>query len=305
MRKLLKFSALAFFIWIGYQVVYVTPQQKLMNQEVASRETQNTFVEGFEDAPTTNALFRSDWSRWHELIIQDNNFSIRRPLKYCLISLVDCFTNKAIGNHIEISTDIRRRGKNALKFKAAPFAKKWFGDSRIAIRRQLFDFGKDDHIYFSGWFYFEGPENKRGDEADNLNDNLFLSFRARNESLRTFGEPGPALFFNFRNYIGLRFDNWSPQMKEAHQDLLNRTQMPLNEWAEVKVHLKLSDLESEGLVEIWINDTKIIGERTQTLPRADMKYSILEVGVGSNLNLKHGQTMYVDNIAVSPEKFID
>ncbi len=54
-----------------------------------------------------------------------------------------------------------------------------------------------------------------------------------------------------------------------------------------------------------MNDKKIIAEPAQTLPRANMKYSILELGVLSNLNLKESQTMYVDNISVSDHRFDD
>jgi hypothetical protein len=36
-----------------------------------------------------------------------------------------------------------------------------------------------------------------------------------------------------------------------------------------------------------------------------MVYSILEVGIGSNLNINESQTMYVDNITVSPNRFND
>lgn len=304
-KKILKILAVLTFFWVGYQVVYTTPNQKKMDQEVRSHQTQNTFVEGFEDAKSVPDLFKTDWSGWHELLLQNNNFSIRRPVRYCLINPSDCFTSQSLGNYVELAQNIRRRGKNSLKFYAAPFGKKWFGDSRMAIRRQLFDFSKEDNIYFSGWFYFEGPETQKFSEQDNLNHNLFLSFRSRNESLRTFGEPGPGLFFSFRNNPGLRFDNWLPAMDEVHQDLLNRIQMPLNEWVEVKVHLKLSDVKTEGMVEIWVNDKKIIAQRAQTLPRANMTYSILEIGVGSNLNQTHEQTMYIDNIEVSPTRFSD
>jgi hypothetical protein len=54
-----------------------------------------------------------------------------------------------------------------------------------------------------------------------------------------------------------------------------------------------------------MNDKKIVGERAATLPTADMVYSVLEVGVGSNLNLDESQTMYVDNLNVSPTRFND
>jgi hypothetical protein len=134
---------------------------------------------------------------------------------------------------------------------------------------------------------------------------MFLSFRARNESLRTFGEPGPGLFFSFRNSIGMRFDNWLPAIDQVHQDILDRVHVPLNEWVEIKMKLELSDVKSEGFVEVWMNDKKIVAEPAQTLPQADTIYSIMEVGIGSNLRTDESQTMYVDNISVSPSRFND
>lgn len=276
-----------------------------MDEAVLKQKPINSFKEGFEGLHSYADLFPSDWSRWHEISLQNNELSIKRPIKHCMINIVNCITNETLGNYLAIENGIRRRGKSSLKFYAAPFSKKWFGDSRIAIRRQLFDFGKGDELYFTGWFYFQGPSNVKKRELDNLNQSMFLAFRAKNEGLRTFGEPGPGLFFSFRNSIGLRFDNWLPAVDEVHQDLLDRANLPLNEWVKVKMKLKLSDKKSDGFVEVWMNDKKIIAAPAQTLPRANMKYSILELGVVSNLNLKESQTMYVDNILVSDKRFDD
>jgi hypothetical protein len=304
-KRIFQLSILLLFLWIGYLVVYKSPNQKLMDQAVLAQETTNTFSEGFEKASSFSDLFKSDWSGWHEIIIQNNNFSVRRPIRYCMVNLADCLTNQRLGNYIELEKNIRRRGSQSLKFYVEPFGKKWFGDSRAAIRRQLFEFGNGDDLYFSGWFYFQGPETEAKKEHQNLNQSMFLSFRSYNNSLRNFGEPGPALFFNFRNSVALRFDNWLPAMDRAEQDLLDRVNIPLNEWVEIKMHLKLSDKPSGGLIEVWMNDKKIIAEKAKTLPNPNMVYSILEVGIGSNLNINESQTMYVDNITVSPNRFND
>ncbi len=305
LKKIIKYASIFLFLWIGSQVVYQTPDQKAMKEAVLSQQSTNNFTEGFEGVDSVAELFKEDWTRWHEVIIQNNKFSIRRTVQYCMINLASCITNERTGNYIAIEKNIRRRGKNSLKFYAAPFAKVWFGDSKAAIRRQLFDFGKGDDVYVSGWFYFKGPVDKRTAELQNLNQSMFLSLRSRNGTLRNIGEPGPGLFFSFRNSIGLRYDNWLPAMDIVQQDLLERVHVPLNEWVKIKMHLKLSDVSSEGLVEIWMNDQKIVGERAATLPTDKMKYSILEVGIGSNLNLDESQTMYVDNLSVSPTRFND
>ena len=305
LKRIIQFSFAFLFIWIGYQVVYKTPDQKAMKEAVLSQESSNTFSEGFENVDSVSELFKEDWSRWHETIIQNNKSSFRRTVQYCMINLSSCVMNESVGNYIAIEKGIRRRGQNSLKFYAEPFGKVWFGDSKAAIRRQLFDFEKGDDVYISGWFYFTGPDDAKKSELQNLNQSMFLSLRSRNDTLRNIGEPGPSLFFSFRNSIGLRYDNWLPAMDVVQQDLLERVHVPLNEWVEIKMHLKLSDIRSEGLVEIWMNDKKIGGERAATLPTADMVYSVLEVGVGSNLNLDESQTMYVDNLNVSPTRFND
>lgn len=304
-KRIFQFFVLALFLWVGYLVVYKSPNQKMMNEAVLNQKTTNTFTEGFENITSVTELFKTDWSRWHEVILQNNRTSIRRPIRYCMVNLTNCLSNQKLGNYIELEKNIRRRGENSLKFYAAPFSKKWFGDSRAAIRRQLFDFGKDDDLYFTGWFYFQGPPNAEKAELQNLNNSLFLSFRSYNNSLRNFGEPGPSLFFNFRNSIALRFDNWLPALDPAEQDLLDRVHTPLNEWVEIKMHLKLSDNPAEGLIEVWMNDKKIIAKRAKTLPHAKMVYSILEIGIGSNLNTQESQTLYIDNISVSPTRFND
>ena len=305
MKRLFQILFLGLICWLGYQLLYKPPQQVAMEEALREQSSSKTFTEGFENADTFKDLFPPDWTRWHEISLQNSKSSIRRPIKYCMLNMAECLTSESLGNYIAIENGLRRRGKNSLKFHAEAFDKTWFGDSRAAIRRHLFDYKKGDEIYFTGWFYFEGPENKTRSELHNLNQSMFLAFRSAHEGVRTFGEPGPGLFFDFRNSIGLQYDNWLPAIDNVEQDILNRLHLPLNEWVEIKVKMKLSDKKSEGFVEIWMNDQKIISEPSQTLPTSDMTYSILEVGVVSNLNQKESQTMYVDNITVSPNRFND
>lgn len=305
MTRVFKWLLILFLLWLGYIFIYTSPGQKAINRELAAHKISNNFTEGFENVSSVSQLFAKDWSRWHEIVLQNNKASIKRPIKHCLINIVDCYLNSKTGNSIELEPNLRRRGKHSIKFSAQNFNKTWLGDSRVALRRQLFDFGKGDDIYFSGWFYFEGPKNPKTEDRVNLNRLMIAAFRAKNQNLRTYGEPGPVLFFSQRNYLGVRFDNWAPEIDEAHQDLLNQITMPLNQWVEIKWHLKLSDIPKEGLVEVWLNDRKIIAENTKTLPRPNLKYSIFELGIGSNLNLNQSQTFYVDNLTISPNRFTD
>ena len=301
-KYVLRLFVLACVGWLAHQFIYQTPNQRLMAEKIREQNTVKAFTEGFEGISTESQLFADDWSTWHELVLQNNNRSIRRPIKYCLINYLSCATTPSLGNHIELVQDIRRRGKNALKFQAGPFPNRWLKGSKVALRRQLFNFKKGDDLYFSGWFYFTGEDDKRNSETDNLKQLSFLSFRSANKNLRTYGEPGLELFVHSKNHLAARITNWSPGMPEIQQDLLNRVKIPLNQWVEIKVHLKLSEDENQGVIEVWQNKNKVLSQRAQTLPSADSVYSILEIGVSSNLNENETQTFYVDNIALSSQR---
>ncbi len=297
MGKIIKIAILLGLLWVGYNVAYQTPEQKKMKEAYTTQPKTNQFFDGFEKASSISDLFPQDYSRWHEVIVQNNEKKIRRPIKYCMLGVYNC-TMDENQNHFEIQNENTFRGRNALKFTVHPFKRQWFGDSKVAIRRQLFDFKEGDDFYFSGWFYFEGPE----DSVQNLKGLSFLAIRSPHHSLRYLGEPGRRLFFEGQNYIYSDLDNWMPKAKLFSQDLMEQISVPRNKWVNIRVKMKLSGTTS-GQMEVWQNDRKLIHHKGRTLPTPSSVYNILEIGGTGNTNETNIQTLYVDDIWVSKSGF--
>jgi hypothetical protein len=66
----------------------------------------------------------------------------------------------------------------------------------------------------------------------------------------------------------------------------------------LRVHLFLSE-KSDGVMEVWQDDTKVIDAHGQTLPTAKTIYDRLEVGLTANGSTEHAHTLYVDDVSIS------
>ncbi len=298
MKKLIHLLIIVGLGYVGYHVAYQPPELKKMNELLVTQPTTNVFSNGFEKVEKLRDLFDEDFSIWHEIVLQHNTRAIRRTVRHCMLNKYYCDIDKSLGNYIELDDERKRSGKYSLKFHAEPFDPKFFGDSKAAIRRQLLNFKKGDEIYFSGWFFIE-DDDPDTEEHHGLS---LLAFRSQSGSLRYLGEPGRRISLEGKGLVYSDTDNWLPQPPIFKQDALDQLHFPEDKWVHVKIYMKLSE-GNDGKMEVWQNDTKILSERGATLPERDTVYSIFEVGILNNQNQVFPQTVYVDDIWISPVKF--
>jgi len=314
MNKIIKIIIVVVIAWLVYDTILFPPNQKTMNKLVDNQEKITDFNDGFENVKNFLDLFPDNFSRWHEIIRQDNTRSLRRPILFCMVSSYYCHITDAEKekNSITLDKHIFHEGKQSLKFKSQAFKRQWLGESKISIRRHLLDFKNGDDFYFSGWFYLESDKDLKNDTTierdtkkevdDNHNFLSFWTLRAENRRVRYHGEPGIGIFLENRNFAYLDITNWLPKPEPMKQELANEMSIPKNKWFELKIHLKLSN-SMNGKGEVWIDDHQIISKKGPTLPEASTVYSILELGIVSNMNESYSQTIYVDDINVSNTGF--
>ncbi len=304
MSKYIKIIILLVLSWLAYNTIFFPPKQVKMNKLIQNQTKIKNFSDGFEGEENLTSLFKKDFSRWHEIIQQNNSRSLKRPLLFCMVNPYDCkltLTNKE-ENNLKIEKNIIHSGRKSLKFKTSKFKRQWLGGSKIAIRQNLLNFKKGDDFYFSAWYYIKDEENIKVD--NNHNFISLFALRSANKNIRHHGEPGMELFLEKRNYAYFDLTKWLPKPEPMKQTLSDETSIPRNKWFQLKIHLKLSDDKNLGLGELWIDDKKVIQEKGQTLPEASTIYSILELGIVNNTNDEYAQIIYMDDIYVSDSGFI-
>ena len=84
---------------------------------------------------------------------------------------------------------------------------------------------------------------------------------------------------------------------------MEETEFPINKWTRVRVHIKLSPEDKDGLVEVWQDNKKILYYPGKTLPEEKTVYSILELGILKHFDVDNGQTLYIDDIQIQDQDF--
>jgi len=290
------------FLTIGV-ILYVTfgksPSQKNFEAQLIKQPLINKFSENFEKYESVQDMFKLDFSRWHQMTLQENDLKvIRNPIKDCIISDIECYPESE--NSISLDRQNRYRGKQSLKLHVSPTDTTLGKKSAIGIRRHLFDFKDGDDIYFSGRFYVESEE---GNKKPTLRNLIFMGFRAAPSSWRYRKEPGRFLLFDQRSYIASDLLYWLPKPEIYNQQVLEEVDFPLNKWVRVRVHIKLATNNEEGLVEVWQDNKKVLYYPGKTIPESRTVYSILELGILKHFDVDNGQTIYIDDIQVQDQAF--
>ncbi len=291
-----KFFKLLFFALLGGLIYYTfsTPATiQEFNTLKLSQPSENKFSEGFEEIDRVEDLFPPDFSRWHQLTLQNNEVRLlKNPTKSCFVVPSECFMAPG-KSKIEISTEQRKRGQQSLKFTVPPTQLSFGRKTAAGIRRHLFDFDEGEDLYFSGWFYLEGEQKPF---TKNL---MFWGIRAENSSWRYRKEPGRFFFFDRNNYIASDLFYWLPKPEAYKQTVLDEVNLPFNQWVNLRFHIKFSTDNRKGLVEVWQDNKKILYFPGQTLPQEQTKYSILELGILNHEDPHNQQTLYIDDIRIS------
>jgi hypothetical protein len=76
---------------------------------------------------------------------------------------------------------------------------------------------------------------------------------------------------------------------------------PQDRWVRLRVHLFLSE-DSDGTMEVWQDEIKVLDAQGQTLPTAKTIYDRWQVGLTANGNTTHEHTLYVDDVIISNQQ---
>ena len=218
-----------------------------------------TFSDGFENARTLMDLYPQDLSRWHGRQIVPQ-------------------TSK-----IEVTTQVAHSGQQSLKCFAD--VKRNDVTSKADVLREQLHFVKGDHVYSQVWFLLQGSASA---------EHVFLWDL---ESSTKWQSPGRRVYVEKGDVIASDLGKWftSPTFRQPPDRALR---FPSDRWVRLRVHLFLSE-KSDGVMEVWQDDTKIIDARGQTLPTARTVYDRLEAGLTANGSIERPHTLYVDDVAIS------
>jgi hypothetical protein len=73
---------------------------------------------------------------------------------------------------------------------------------------------------------------------------------------------------------------------------------PLGRWVHIKAHWGLAT--SDGVIEIWQDNVKVLDTRGMTLPFRSAIYNSLEIGISAHSFGDKDCTLYVDDVRISP-----
>jgi hypothetical protein len=221
------------------------------------------FADGFENATRFEELFPQDLSRWHGRQQEAGAGTA--------------------ANRVELVTNVVHSGTNALKLGAVPY------DGRTAskadIQLSMLNFGRGDHVWFTGWYFLPG-----GTDAA-------LVFLWDLETTQFSQSPGRRIYIQDGGWLASDLGKWWTG-KTFRQPKGQEVSFPRDRWVQLRVHLVLSE-GSDGVMEVWQDATKVLDARGKTLPTARTIYSRLQVGITANGNRKDTNTLYLDDIAIS------
>jgi len=145
----------------------------------------------------------------------------------------------------------------------------------------LLYFEKGDDVWSSGWYYLdEGmPTTIMDIEASQMGW----------AGMRVFVSEDGVLSVNRKSF----------DMEQFKQKRKDKIVLPTGRWAHVTLHLTLSDT-NDGIIELWLDDKKVIDTTGKTLPLAGAIYDTVEVGITAN-SYEHDAVLFVDDVVVSRE----
>jgi len=188
-----------------------------------------------------------------------------------------------IDNRIEFVSDMVHSGHGAMKTYCESPSRSMIC-AKSFLGTELLHFVKGDEVWLSGWFNIP-----KGSGVP------FTVFDLKTNWIHL--RPGIRLVLWDGKYAGYEL-KWARRVeyRQAHG---KESPFPLGQWVNLKVHLKLSEKDADGLIEMWQDGQQILNTHGQTLTMANSVYNSLEVGITAHNDLSKPATLYVDDVKVS------
>ena len=186
-------------------------------------------------------------------------------------------------NRVEFVSDLTHSGHGAMKTYSESPSRSMIC-SKAHLGTELLHFVKGDDIWLSAWFRVP----KGGGMPFTVLD---LETTWINQ------HPGIRLVLWDGKHAGYEL-KWGRRV-EYRQTKGKEIPFPLDQWVNLKTHLKLAEKDDNGLVELWQDGAQILIAHGQTLPMANTIYNSLEVGITAHNDRSQATTLYVDDVKVS------
>ena len=188
-----------------------------------------------------------------------------------------------IDNRVEFVSDVTHSGHGAMKTYSESPSHSMIC-SKAHLGTELLHFVKGDDVWLSAWFRVP----KGGGMPFTVLD-LETTWINQHPGIRLVLWDGKHAGYELK--WGRRVEYRQPKGKEIP--------FPLNQWVNLKTHLRLSEKDEDGLVELWQDGAQILNARGQTLTMANSIYNSLEVGITAHNDHSKATTLYVDDVKVS------
>ncbi len=230
--------------------------------------------EDFESATTIRDLV-GPTRQWHSITLQSpraTTVSSYVRLRQRILSGGGDY----LDNRLEPSSVRSHGGRRSLRaYAVSPRAGSYV--SKASLECELAYFVKGDDLWFSGWFYIA-----QGKPVGLLD--LESSYVTEYPGLRIL------LDDDLRPRVELKWAD-KPTYRAT-----NATPLPAGTWVHLRLHAFLSDT-SDGRVELWVDEKRVIDGRGQTLPLPDTIYDRVEIGITANTGA--AAEVFVDDVKVA------
>jgi len=178
---------------------------------------------------------------------------------------------------------VAHSGRQSLKCFAS--AKRGDVTSKADLERGGLHFVKGDHVWSQCWFLLKGG----GSGAEVFLWDLETSHKWQSPGRRLYLQEGDVLASDLGKWF------FAPTFRQPYQ---GGVRFPQDRWVRLRVHLFLSE-ESDGAMEVWQDDTKVLDAHGQTLPTAKTIYDRWQIGLTANGSTQHEHTLYMDDVIIS------
>jgi hypothetical protein len=270
----------------AYEVQDETTYRVSPDDQSQKYRVLRNFQENFDDLPTGMKglmnLVGTEREIWGSITLQ----SPRAPEVKDYVSLRNQLISGSgdfLDARIEVSDEQHRSENQSLRCEAPPRTSSMI-TCKASLSSPLVYFKQDDDFWFEAYYYVAGA--------------LPLTL-ADLESEFVREHAGIRLRFYEGNQLGVELKALSkPQYRQKSGTAI---EFPRARWVKVKLHLSLK--MSDGLIEVWQDDVKIVETKGDTLPFPSAIYNSLEIGASAYSELSGVSVVYVDDIRVSDVAF--
>ncbi|MEM9664569.1 MAG: heparin lyase I family protein [Bacteroidota bacterium] len=200
-------------------------------------------------------------------------------------------------NRVELSTARSRSGTQSMRFVAVPTGAA--GTSKADLVLERLDLGEGDRAWFEFWAYLVG-----GSDAQNLFvwDLEAPATCTDEQACPSTGSgalcpaPGRRLYLS-----GPQGTSWASDLgKWCRGDVFRASTGTLrpDQWTRIRIFINLSS-EASGQFRVWQDDALVLDATGLTLPRAEARYTRLQLGITANGSETATHELFIDDVVVA------